>query len=222
MHELRNTLQNLLERFEAVLTKKDTDSLRAEKESLERKSSVDDFWADQQGAQEIMKHLGDIRNELTTLDAFKQKLDDFSTLIELLEESRSGEESEIAEAQNEAKVLEKELDLLETEAYLSGKFDRNAAVFSIHAGQGGTEACDWVEMLLRMYLRYFEEKGWSVEITNEVKGEEAGISTVSLEVSGAYAYGYLKGEHGAIRSETMCCILINWSKTSERILNGPM
>lgn len=199
MHELKNTLQELVERFKAVLSKKDVENLRIEKESLERKSSVDDFWADQQAAQEMMKHLGDIRNELDVLDAFQQKLDDFGTLLQLLEESPQEDAKEVTEAQNEAKSLEKELDLLETEAYLSGKFDKNDVVFSIHAGQGGTEACDWVEMLLRMYLRYFEDKGWKVEITNEVKGEEAGISTVSLEISGPYAYGYLKGEHGTHR-----------------------
>jgi peptide chain release factor 2 len=202
MNELEKLLKNLKSRFSLILKKKDLGKLRKELACLEEKAKTENFWKNQKKAQEIMKEIGDLRGEVEKLEDFRKQLEDLDTLINLLIETDKGKieiKTDIKEAQQEGRRLMKLLDELELKTYLSGKFDKADAVFSIHAGQGGTEACDWVEMLLRMYLRYFESRGWKVEITNELKGEEAGISTVSMEVRGPYAYGYLKGEHGTHR-----------------------
>jgi peptide chain release factor 2 len=199
MNELKKTLIQLKKRFEAILKKKNVEEIKSNIARLEEKTKDSQFWSDQKKAQEISQELGSLRNELERIENSQKKLDDFEALIELLSETKKVSEKDLREAKAEGSKLESEIDKLELETYLSGKFDKSDAVLSIHAGQGGTEACDWVEMLLRMYLRYFDKKGWNIEITNEVKGEEAGISTVSMEVSGKYAYGYLKGEHGTHR-----------------------
>ncbi|MBU0975778.1 MAG: peptide chain release factor 2 [Patescibacteria group bacterium] len=199
MHDLKKSYKNLKTRFEGILKKKDTASLENSLSALETQSKAEDFWDETERAQEVMKEIGNLRSELSEVNSLKKRLEDFETLLSLLDEEESISDSNLSDAQNEEKKLEEDLKQLEIETYLSGQFDRSEAVFSIHAGQGGTEACDWVEMLLRMYLRYFERKGWKAEITNELKGEEVGISSVSLEVSGKFAYGYLKGEHGTHR-----------------------
>lgn len=199
MNDLEQQLQNIQKRFKKIREKKDPEAMELRLSGLETQSRKQDFWEDQQSAQEVMKEVGFLQGEIEALGVFSQKLEDLVTMLELIAESDHENKSELAILQKEADELEQELESLETQTFLSGKFDKNDAVVSIHAGQGGTEACDWVQMLLRMYLRYFEAKGWDVTITNEVKGDEAGISTVSLEVKGQYAYGMLKGEHGTHR-----------------------
>ncbi|OGC48201.1 peptide chain release factor 2 [candidate division WWE3 bacterium RIFCSPLOWO2_01_FULL_37_15] len=104
----------------------------------------------------------------------------------------------IAEEGNESE-FEKEIKKLEFKTFLSGKHDENNALLSIHAGQGGTEAMDWTEMLLRMYKRYAEKNGWDSEMINSTPGEEAGIKTVTIEIKGKFAYGFLKNESGVHR-----------------------
>jgi peptide chain release factor 2 len=96
-------------------------------------------------------------------------------------------------------LLKKKYKDLELKTYLSGNHDKNDAILSVHAGQGGTEAMDWTAMLLRMYLRYAERKGWKTNILNEIQGEEAGIKTATVEIMGDYAYGFLKEERGVHR-----------------------
>lgn len=197
MNELETQLDDLTVRYKDLLANKDLDALKSEQARLEEKTKVEDFWNNQKKAQEIMQRISDIRDDVERLGKIEQKLTDFKTLLELLNETENSKE--LANAKKEAAQLEQEIDSLEIETYLSGKYDTGNAVFSIHAGQGGTEACDWVEMLFRMYLGYFQKKGWEVDITNQLKGDEAGLSTVSMEVRGKFVYGYLKGEHGTHR-----------------------
>jgi peptide chain release factor 2 len=143
---------------------------------LEAESAKPDFWQDHQHAGQKMKELSDLQKEIEE--------------IEYLEELVKEEEFDEA-----GKLVDKMENLL----YLSGPYDLGGVILSIHAGQGGTEAMDWSEMLLRMYTRYFERKGWVYETIEEVYGEEAGIKSVTVEVRGKYAYGYLKGEAGTHR-----------------------
>lgn len=110
-----------------------------------------------------------------------------------------GEAEYIEEASNILVLLEESLNSLEVESKLSGELDHNGAVVTINAGAGGTESCDWASMLLRMYLRYVERKGWSSDIVDMVDGDEAGVKSVTFEVSGEYAYGMLKAESGVHR-----------------------
>ncbi len=115
----------------------------------------------------------------------------------MLEEEK--DESLLPEIKESARSLTEELEKLEFKKILGGKYDRDNAIFAIHPGAGGTESCDWAEMLLRMYLRWAEKKGYKAEIIDILAGEEAGIKSVTALVSGEYAYGYLKGEIGVHR-----------------------
>jgi peptide chain release factor 2 len=101
--------------------------------------------------------------------------------------------------EGDEKTIEEKIKELEFKTYLSGKHDKNDAILSVHAGQGGTEAMDWTAMLLRMYLRYAERKNWKTNVINEIQGEEAGIKTATVEIIGDYAYGFLKKEAGVHR-----------------------
>lgn len=125
-------------------------------------------------------------------------LDDFSACLDLLDEDPDDTDL-LTEAQSLKTDLQRHIDTLELTALLSGKYDTYDCVFSIFAGAGGTDAQDWVQMLLRMYTRWFEKKGYTVTILEETMGDEAGIKSVTAVVSGDYAYGYLKTENGVHR-----------------------
>lgn len=143
---------------------------------IEAQSIDPDFWKDNILAQQKMKEL-----------AFLQKEVENAEMLELLMQEKNEEE------------LAGLLKEMEVYLYLSGKYDKGNAIISIHAGQGGVDAMDWASILSRMYARFFERKGWTYEVINETRGEEAGIKSVSMLVEGEFAYGYLKGEQGVHR-----------------------
>lgn len=143
---------------------------------LEAMSLKPDFWQDHQKAAQVMKELSDLQKELEEVEMLQMYVE-------------SGEVQE-------AGTLLKKLEIL---LFFSGVHDRSNAIVGIHSGQGGVEAMDWAEMLLRMYTRFFEKKGWKYEILDQTPGEEAGIKSITLAVTGTYAYGYLKHEAGAHR-----------------------
>lgn len=149
---------------------------KAEVLALQQESNQPGFWQDSLAASKKMKLMAELQTEIADYEKLKE-----------LSGKGGGEEFE--------NLLKK----LELKTFLSGKYDRGDALFSLHAGQGGTEAMDWAEMLKRMYLRYFEKQGWQVELTEETRGEEAGIKSCTLLVSGSYAYGLLKFEAGTHR-----------------------
>ena len=144
-----------------------------------------------------MRDLSGLREQVTTWHTLTQSVADASELLEMAVESDDPEL--IAEIAADAARLRKQYDALEFQLALGGPYDRNGAILSIHAGVGGTEAQDWAQMLMRMYLRWIERKDYSGEITNQLEGEEAGIKTVTIEVGGPFAYGYLKAERGVHR-----------------------
>ena len=144
-----------------------------------------------------MRDLSGLREQVTTWHTLTQSVADASELLEMAVESDDPEL--IAEIAADAAKLSKQYDALEFQLALGGPYDRNGAILSIHAGVGGTEAQDWAQMLMRMYLRWIERKDYSGEITNQLEGEEAGIKTVTIEVGGPFAYGYLKAERGVHR-----------------------
>lgn len=164
------------QRVQKLLEKLAIEEKRKQVRLLEAESMKPDFWQDHQGAGKKMKELSDLQKEI-------EEAEYLAALV------KEGEYSEAA------KLLEKMENLL----YLSGPYDEDPAILSIHAGQGGTEAMDWTEMLFRMYTRYCERKGWSYDVIEEIYGEEAGIKSVTMTVNGKYAYGYLKGEAGTHR-----------------------
>ncbi|MFC1646928.1 peptide chain release factor 2 [Patescibacteria group bacterium] len=167
--ELENRAKNLINKLNKPEIKKKI-------ENLEQKSTNSDFWKDHVKAARVMKEISDLNNQI--------------------------EECQILEmliADNNESDLVREVDRLEYKLYLSGKNDKKDAIIALHAGQGGTEAMDWTSMLYRMYTRFIERKDWNVETIDKTSGEEAGIKSVTLAVSGLYAYGFLKAERGVHR-----------------------
>ncbi len=159
--------------------------------------SEPDFWNDQEQAQEIVKQLKSVKAMTQPITDVSARVEDLAVLFELATEADS--EEDLAEAQREAAKAQREMDRLELKALLSGPHDRSGCYFSIHAGAGGTESCDWAEMLMRMYLRYFEKAGYEPEEVDMLEGEEAGIKAATFHVTGPFAYGYLSCERGVHR-----------------------
>jgi peptide chain release factor 2 len=155
------------------------------------------FWDDPQKAQKTIGEANAIKAKLDPLQSLDQKIADLKTLLELTIEDAS--DAAVRELQSEFNSVAKELDALELRVLLGGPMDRNNAIISLHSGAGGTEANDWANMLLRMYQRFAEKSGYSVEMLNIQPGDEAGISSATLLVKGEFAYGRLKAEHGVHR-----------------------
>ena len=149
------------------------------------------FWGDQAKARGILDEATTIRRKLDTQAALDQKISDAAMLIDL------GETEEGIAA--EVNAAEQKFNQFELENLLAEEHDKSNAIFSIHAGAGGTESCDWANMLLRMYQRYCESRGFKADIVDIQSGDEAGIKSVTMLVTGEYAYGYLKAERGVHR-----------------------
>jgi len=168
--------QILSEKLASILTKSNISAKHAEIKQLEELTYSPDFWQDAQKAGETMKHIASLKKEVEDIE-----------MMQLLME------------ENELEEAEKLISKYEILLFLSGSNDRKNAIFSIHAGQGGTEAMDWAEMLFRMYTRFFELKGWKFDEVDRVPGDEAGIKSTIINVHGEFAYGLLKAEAGVHR-----------------------
>lgn len=164
---------------------------------IEADSSRPDFWHDQERAQGVMRQLGGLRGEVEKWRIMEHRVSD---LLELAELAVGEEEPEMGEdIAAEAERVAAEFEKMEFELLLSGEYDKRNAFLAVHAGAGGTEAQDWAEMLLRMYLRWSEYRGYQTRMVEVSPGEEAGIKSALIEVIGSYAYGYLKAERGVHR-----------------------
>jgi len=194
MEEIRSNLKNLKERVLHLKEGLDPDKMRSELRQLEAKSAKEGFWQDPQEATKIMKRITALSSQIEKLETLESRIGDALAMADLVKE-----EADKTAVDAEEKEIAKVIGEFETLTYLSGPYDAQDAILSIHAGQGGTEAMDWVSMLERMYLRYFEKQGFDAEVINEIPGEEAGFKTVTVAVSGPFAYGYLKGEAGTHR-----------------------
>lgn len=164
-------------------------------DTLELEVGEPDFWNDQQVAQKKMQKLSSLRQVVEDWNGLYQRAQDAVELLEMV----ADEPEMLPELEQEAVDLEREYGDREFALSLGGEHDQGAAIFSIHAGAGGTEAQDWADMMLRMYLRWTEKRKFKTQITDMTQGEEAGIKSVTVEVSGDYAYGYLKAEKGTHR-----------------------
>jgi peptide chain release factor 2 len=162
----------------------------------EKQVSAPDFWDDVETAQEVSAEKGSLESELQEMEELLALRNDISFIVSQLDEAGSAYDDEF---HNYLTKLQEKFQQYRMTTLLSGKYDRNNAIFSIFAGQGGTEANDWAEMLLRMYTRYFSSKEWKIEYLNKNLGSEVGISAVSLKIIGDYAYGHCKVEHGTHR-----------------------
>ncbi len=155
------------------------------------------FWEGGEMTQRILKERTSLMESLSPWQKEKTELEEIEILLQLIEEQR--EDEEIRELVKKIEKTEEAISQIEFKRMLSGEHDERDAIMSINAGAGGTEAQDWVEMLLRMYLRWAEKKGYKTEIVDILSGEEAGLKNVTFTVSGRYAYGYLKAEVGIHR-----------------------
>ena len=164
---------------------------------IEQRMSAPDFWASQEAAQKVVARLKALKAVVAPTEAIIARIDDLATLHELAVEADDA--GTLAEAATEAASLAAAVDALELKTMLAGPHDAGDCYLSVHAGAGGTESCDWAAMLLRMYLRYFEQAGFSAQEIDRVDGEEAGVRSVTLHVKGPYAYGYLSCERGVHR-----------------------
>lgn len=175
----------------------DLDRKRSRIALIDRDAGQPDFWNDQVKAQGVLKEKAGLVAQVEGFERVERTLDDARTLLELAAEADDREARAEAEASLDA--VEREVERLELQRMLSGENDHANAYMEINAGAGGTESMDWAAMLLRMYSRYSEAKGWTVEINDFVAGEEAGLKNVSIKVTGENAYGYLKAENGVHR-----------------------
>lgn len=166
-------------------------------ERLEAESHQAGFWSDQREAQDKMRQINDLRERVTTWQTLAKQADDALEMVTMSADEK--DESLLAELQQEAEALAAAVEKLEFQLALSGPHDKASALLSIHAGAGGTESQDWVEMLMRMYLRWAEQSGYKTFLIDQTEGEEAGLKSVTLEISGEYVYGYLKAERGVHR-----------------------
>lgn len=154
------------------------------------------FWDDVQKAQEVTQEAKRVKDKIDKFRNLNERIDDVEVLKELMEEN---DEETAKEIISEVKALSKEIDTLKIETILSGEYDRNDAILTLHTGVGGSDANDWTEMLLRMYTRWCEKKGYSLETIDYLPGDEAGVKSITLKVKGEFAYGYLKAEKGIHR-----------------------
>ncbi len=164
---------------------------------MEQKASEPDFWNDIENSQKVLQKIKTLKEKLEKYNRLTQEWEDAKTLCELgLEEN---DESVFLEVEDSFKKFKKDFEALRLETLLTGPYDKNNAILTLHAGAGGTEAQDWVQMLLRMFTRWGESKGFNVKILDYLDGEEAGIKSVTINVIGENAYGYLKSEKGVHR-----------------------
>jgi peptide chain release factor 2 len=164
---------------------------------LEERSAKPDFWQDQTEAQGVMRRLAELKKVVERWRGLERKIADIAELISL--ESDEGGASLDTEIQSEIEKIASQLDQLEFQLVFSGEYDSRNAILAIHAGAGGVESQDWAEMLLRMYLRWAERQNYKAEVLDTSPGEEAGIKSAVVEVTGDYSFGYLKSEHGVHR-----------------------
>lgn len=175
----------------------DISNLEKELKELEKETTSQEFWENQQNTSKVLKRITEIKNKIEEYKVTKNNLDNLIDLVELLKTEK--DEQLEAELEKNMLTLKKDIDKLEISTLLSEKYDINNAIITLHPGAGGTEAQDWVEMLYRMYTRWANANGYKVEELDYLPGDEAGIKSVTFLVSGDYAYGYLKGEQGVHR-----------------------
>ena len=196
MVELKGRLEDLKERFENIKAVLDPGKLEEELKNIDKVMSSQGFWEDQEKAKQTVQRRKWLEETIEHLETIETSLRD----VEELSETTPEEDTDTwAILEDEVEEVERRIRELELKTYLSGEMDAKNAYLTVQAGAGGTEACDWAEMLLRMYRRWAERKGYEVEMVDITPDDVAGIKSATLLIKGPYAYGYLKGEQGVHR-----------------------
>ncbi|WP_459480158.1 peptide chain release factor 2 [Clostridium saccharoperbutylacetonicum] len=189
-------LTNIKKSIEEMGASLDRAGLEKELHELECQMQESGFWDDIKRAEEVTKKSKSIKDQIEKLDKLRSKVEDVEVLKEIMEDDDEESADEIIQSIRE---VEAEIDDYNMKILLCGEYDKNNAILTLHVGVGGTDANDWTEMLLRMYTRWCEKQGYSVETIDLLPGDEAGIKSVTLKITGEYAYGYLKAEKGIHR-----------------------
>lgn len=193
----KEKLENAIATADQLALSLDVNALRQKIINLNKKQMQPGFWDDNEKAQKVIKELNSYQNKVNPYDYIISLTEDANDLILIME--MEDDYSSYDELEKLIEDIEKKVEAYKLETLLSGEYDENDAILSIHSGAGGTEAQDWASMLLRMYTRYALNKGFKVETLDILKEDEAGIKSVTLKISGPNAYGYLKGEKGVHR-----------------------
>ena len=197
MRDFTEPLADLRRRVDDARAYLQIDAARARLAELEEEASKPDLWNDQDQARKVTTELARVRDDLELVDGLEERQSELETLFELGREE--GDDSVESEIVSGIAALAADLDRLELRALFTGEHDERDAICEIHSGAGGTDAQDWAEMLLRMYLRWAERRGFDVELDEVQGGTEAGITSATFIVKGRYAYGLLRGEKGVHR-----------------------
>lgn len=197
MSHLADRIADIQDRLAAAWSALRLEETRARVAELEGIMGEPSFWNDQNNARKLSQESSELKKELELWDTFKRELGDVQDVVKLAE--AEGDSELKAEVDKTLVELEKRFSDMEFQMLLSGQFDSRSAIMSLHAGAGGTDATDWVAMLLRMYTRFAETHGWSVEVLDESRGEEAGYKSVTIAIRGRFAYGWLRSEYGVHR-----------------------
>jgi len=193
--EISEKIKDVEKKIEHLKSYSDTANKEKKIRRLEDMMSAPGFWQDQQASTKILKELKILKAGVEKCGAYSNKLKELKELLELVKD----EQELLGNVSEELNKLSNGVDEAEFQALLSGEFDANDAILSINAGAGGTESCDWVSMLHRMYTRWAQERGYEVKTMDILPGEEAGIKNVTVSIKGDFAYGYLKAETGVHR-----------------------
>ena len=197
LDQLKLDLQAYEPQLAEVKDSLDLDNKEKRIEELDRLMEMPDFWLDAEKAQKLSKESKSLKDDVETYHQLHSQYEDIMTLIEMGNEEDDAELA--AEAKDEFEQFVTTLDNIRIKTLLSGEYDQNNAILKLNAGAGGTESCDWASMLYRMYTRWAEKKGYDVEVLDYLDGDEAGIKSVTFQINGLNAYGYLKSEKGVHR-----------------------
>nr|WP_211341217.1 peptide chain release factor 2 [Desulfoglaeba alkanexedens] len=195
--EIKTVLRDLSLRIQTLGGYLDLAGMKERLQELDRIMTKSDFWDDPDAGKDVVKERAQLSEIVSEIERFQHELEENELLLEMALEENDA--TTVAEVAQKVKQLQKEMRALEVRRMLSAENDRENAIVSINAGAGGTEAQDWAEMLLRMYLRWCERKGFETQLIDILEGEEAGIKNATFTVSGPYAYGLLKSESGIHR-----------------------
>lgn len=196
MKEIKQNLDELKSRIDKALQILNLAEDKNLLKKLEEESAVPGFWNERETAQNTMQKISDIRKHVEIWEELEKETKDLIELADITEETEHDITKDIIKRTEE---LSNKLEKLEFQLLLGGKYDKLGAILSIYSGAGGVDAQDWAEMLLRMYLKFFEKEDFEAKIVHIASGEEAGIKSVTIEVKGPYAFGYLKAERGVHR-----------------------
>jgi peptide chain release factor 2 len=197
LEENLRILNTLIEKLNSLNETLDISSLKRKLEQLKKQSEQDGFWNDKENSNKVFTEIKKLERKINSFEEIKINLDN---LIEMNQLLLSEYDEELAKDLIEhTKIIDNKLNTLELETLLSGKYDSNNAILTLHPGAGGTESQDWVEMLYRMYAKWASSNGFTLKELDYLEGEEAGIKSVTFIIAGENAYGYLKGEMGVHR-----------------------